>query len=725
MRCPNRPADEAERLRALAEYGLNTGQTVSGLDPIVDMAAQMFDCPAAAVNMIGDDHVFIVSCYGIDEYDPGRDVSFCAHAINQDRVLVVPDATLDPRFHDNPLVEGGFIRFYAGVPILSPTGHALGALCVIDTVPHLQFPPEDQRRLKELAKLAADRLELRRLEVAAETGAHRLEASAATSPNAIVCFDGDARITAWNAAAAAMFGWTQAEALGRPLDLIVAEDERETVHAGIARVLAGGVPREEGTALIALRRDLERFPVELHWSRWLEGDRMHFGAIIRDMTEKRREEDALHHLANYDTLTGIPNRNLLYHQITRTLAEGAALSLIVTDLEGFRDINNTLGHDAGDRVLLIVAERIRQAIPANALLARIGGDEFATLLPNASDPVPLGEIAHRINAALAEPIEIDGNEVRIAGNCGMAIAPRHGETAEDVMSSANLALFQARSEMGRGGTCLFHPALRADAVARRMYEAELHRAFERGEFALFYQPQMLLADNSLAGAEALIRWRHPVRGLLAPAAFLPALEAGALADRVGRWILDTACAQVAQWREILPEMRIGVNLFAAQFRGGILPLTVVETLERHGLPPDAIELEITENIILDQQDDVLSQLEALRAAGLALSFDDFGTGFASLTLLRNFPVTHIKIDKSFTQVIHTSPKDQAIVLSLIDLARQLGLKVVAEGVESREDSDFLRAHDCEKGQGYFFGMPVPAALFEEQFLGGAREVMSA
>lgn len=725
MRCPRRPADEAERLSALAEYGLDRVHGLPSLDPIVDMAARMFDCPAAAVNLIGDDHVFLVSRSGINDYEPGRDISFCAHAINQDQVMVVPDARLDPRFHDNPLVESGFIRFYAGVPIVSPEGHALGALCLLDTDPHPQFPFEDQKRLKELAALASDRLELRRLEVASGAGTSKLEASAATSPNAVVCFDAGAKITAINIAAAAMFGREEAEVLGQPLDLLLAEEEREAVDAEIVRVLGGGSPLAEAAALTALRFDGARFPVELHWSRWLESEEMHFGAIIRDMTKKRREEDALNYLANYDTLTGIPNRNLLCRHITRLLEEGEPASLIVTDLEGFRDINNTLGNDAGDLVLHVVAERLQRIIPDKALLARISGDEFATLLSGAGDPMQLCELAKHINATLAEPIMVDVHEVRIAGNCGMAIAPRDGATAEEVMSSANLALFQARNAAGRGSTCLFQPALRSEAVARRMYEAELHRAFERQEFILFYQPQMWLADNRLAGAEALIRWCHPVRGLLAPAAFLPALEAGAMAECVGRWILDTACAQAAEWREREPDFRMSVNLFAAQFRDGLLPQMVADALRQHCLPHDAIELEITENTILDRQEEVFAQLSTLRSAGLSLAFDDFGTGYASLNLLRNFPVTHIKIDKSFTQAIHSSQKDEAIVLSLIDLGRQLGLKVIAEGIETRRDRDFLRAHGCERGQGYFFGKPAPAALFEEQFLGGASETMFA
>ncbi|MBO9602020.1 MAG: EAL domain-containing protein [Novosphingobium sp.] len=725
MRCPKISDDEAGRLRALAEYDLSAERGLPSLDPIVDMAAQMLGCPTSAVNMIGEDHVYLISSHGIDEYNDSRDVSFCAHAINQDGVLVVEDATLDVRFHDNPLVLDGSIVFYAGAPIISPSGHALGALCVIDNQPHAEFSQEDRNRLRELAKLASDRLELRRLEAASQAGAKHLQASAETSPNAIIAFDSRSRITAWNAAAAGMFGRAAEEAIGQSIDVLIAPADLPRIRDGIRRVLGGGQPASAGTELSGLRRNGDSFPGELHWSRWLEGDQMHFGAIIRDMTEKRRERDALYRLANYDTLTGMPNRNLLARQINQALDDDRALALTVIGLDGFRDINNTLGHAAGDRVLRIAAERIALAVPETALVARIGGNEFAVLLPDERDPLRMNEAAHAINEALAEPIVVDGHEVRIVGNCGMALAPDHGASVEEAMASANLAVFQARAG-GPGGVALFHPRLRAEAVARRMYDAELHRAFERSEFVLFYQPQVNLADLSLAGAEALIRWRHPTRGLLAPMAFLPALESGVLAAPVGQWILETACAQAAEWRKLVPDFRLSVNLFAAQFRDGALPQLASDTLAGYSLPPGAIEFEITENIILDRQDAVLAQLDDLRDGGFSLSFDDFGTGYASLNLLRNFPVSAIKIDKSFIQVMNSSPKDRAIVLSLIDLARQLGLQVVAEGVESARDRDFLAAQACDKGQGYLFGMPVPAALFEEQFLGsGGRAARRA
>nr|WP_260394993.1 EAL domain-containing protein [Sphingobium lignivorans] len=714
VRCPSQTEDEEGRLRALADYGLRPGVVLPSLDAIVEIAARMFDVPVAAVNMIGSDHVFLPASVGIGVCDDRREVSFCAHAINQDEVLVIEDALLDVRFHDNPLVRDGIIRFYAGVPLRTRSGHALGALCVIDSEPRAAFSRQDSARLRDLASLVLDKLELRRLEVSATSIPPRLEASAAISPNAVICFDPESRITAWNEAAATMFGYQAAEIDGRPLDLLVAEDERAMVHKGVDLILAGAPPSNVGTDLTAVRANGDRFPVELYWSRWYEGDRMHFGAIVRDMTDQRRERDALYHLANFDTLTGLPNRNLLHQRAAEAIRRASGAALILTDLDGFKDVNDTLGHGAGDAVLQVVTQRLLGLVPPGSTAARVGGDAFAVLLVEDCDPLRLARLAREIGAAIAEPIVVEGHEVRIAASSGLAVAPDHGETVEELTSSADLALFQAKSG-GRGRACLFIPALRAEAVARRRYEAELHRAVERSEFVLFYQPQIRLGDGALAGAEALIRWKHPERGLLAPAAFLPALESGALAARVGSWILRTACAQAASWRCDQPDFKISVNLFAEQFRTGSLVQDVHEALTANDLPAEALELEITENIILDQQEVVLRQLRELRKLGVALSFDDFGTGFASLNMLRTCPVTHLKIDKSFTQSIHRSQQDQAIVLSILDLAQKLGLEVVAEGVEKKADARFLREHGCTKGQGYHFGRPVPAAVFGELF----------
>lgn len=611
MRCPSRTEDETSRLQAISDYGLHL-ERATNLDPVVQIAARMFGCPIAAVNIIGDTEVFLASSFGISDYERSRDYSFCAHAILQEEVMVVEDAADDPRFHDNPLVTEGLIRFYAGVPLRVRSGHALGALCIIDGAPHTHFANADRMRLKELASFVMDKIELRRLE------------RAATAPP-------------------------------------VTEPEIEPA-----------------------------------------------------------DREVLQKLANYDSITGLPNRNLLQKRFEAAMEDLHAPSLIITDLDGFTDINHTLGHEAGNRALRLIAERLVKVMPEDASVFSIANAEFATLVLGDRDPPSLDELARNINAAIVQPMAIEGHEVRIAGNCGAAHAPDHGRTFDELLSSANLALLHARS-IGRGGSFMFMPALRTEALARRMQEAELHRALERNEFALFYQPQFRLADDTLVGAEALIRWKHPTRGLLPPAAFLGALENGLLAVDAGKWILETACAQAVAWRRRNPSFRMSVNLFAAQLRTGDLPEVVTRTIEALGLPPHALELEITENIALSQQHSALSQLEVLKRLGIALSFDDFGTGHASLNLLRDYPITSIKIDKSFTQVVQTSPKDRAIVKGVIGMAQDLGLRVVAEGIESSADCDYLRALGCDKGQGYFFGKPVPADLFAERYLARPEE----
>ena len=715
MRCPSAIPDEEGRLNALAEHGLSAGIAVPSLDPIVDIAVRLFGVPAAAANMIGSDHVFFAASAGIGDCDMGRDVSFCAHAITQDEVMVVEDARIDPRFHDNPLVQGGNVRFYAGVPLRSPSGHALGALCIIDSEPRAGFGQEDRTRLRDLGRMASEKLELRRLAVANDGAPSEFAAIAATSPYAVICFDTERRITAWNPAAVDMFGYAAGEAMARDIALLIPDHELARVQEAMARVLGGGAPpTKETSRLTARRKDGSLFPAELSWSHWRLGDELHFGAIVQDVTDRVEQADALHQLANFDSLTGLANRNLLHTKGAAALQGKGPAAMITIDLDGFKDVNDTLGHAVGDAILQETGLKLVEAVPADATVARVGGDEFAILLPGIGDPLRVAAMAEEVIAAIARPILVDGHEIRIAGSCGLALAPQHGETVEMLLGSADLALFQAKTG-GRGRWLLYMPTLRAEAVARRMYDAELHRAVERDELRLHYQPLVRLADGALEGAEALIRWQHPIRHLLPPSAFLPALEGGPLAATVGAWVLDQACAQARIWRQADPTFRISVNLFAAQFRADDLPALVAETLVRHDLPASALKLEITENIVLDRVALVLPQLEAIRALGVALAFDDFGTGYASLNLLKNYPISHLKIDKSFVQAMQDSPHDRAIVTSLIDLSHQMDLQVIAEGIETEAQRIFLRGQGCEEGQGYLFGRPMAADLFAEKF----------
>ncbi|MDE1918326.1 MAG: EAL domain-containing protein [Sphingomonadales bacterium] len=708
-------------MRALAEYQINPAQGLPALAPIVDMAARLFDCSGAAVNMIGDTSVTLIASQGIGQCDLSRDLSFCAHAINQDGVFLVADATTDARFHDNPLVRGGFIRFYAGVPLRAPSGHALGALCVVDEQPRKGFAIMDRQRLIQLAEMAADKLELRRLEVASV--ARRFSASAIPSPSAIISCDGDGQVTGCNAAAAELLGWSMMDLSAAPIEMVFAPADRAQIRDSIARLLTGAMPMTEGDVLMAQRRDGGFNPVELHWSSWTEDGRSQVGLILRNANADQSERDALYRLANFDAVTGLPNRNLLWRHLEESFAARRAFSMILITLEGFADVNNTLGRTLGDRVLRHVAQRLRSALPHATLIARKGGVKFAALLPS-RDPILLGAAARSIQSAIAVPLVLDGHDLHLASFAGMAIAPDHASCPDDLVGNAELALGQAASG-GRETALLFLPQMRAQAIARRQMETELHHAFELGQFTLHFQPQVRLRDGHVTGAEALIRWQHPVHGLLMPAAFLTSLDNSVLAEAVGGWVLDRACAQLAQWRRFHSAFTISVNLSLAQLRRGHLPEIVAGLLREHDLPPECLELEITENIILDRHEDILAQLEQIRDSGVKLSFDDFGTGFASLNLLRNYPVSHIKIDKGFTCLVGTSAADRAIVKGVITMARDLGLEVTAEGVESQTIAVYLQGLGCDKGQGFFFGKPCSADCFAELYLNPTGLIASA
>jgi diguanylate cyclase (GGDEF)-like protein/PAS domain S-box-containing protein len=632
--------------------------------------------------------------------------------------MVVPDATLDERFYDNPLVTGPTnLRFYAGIPLMSPEGHAIGALCVIDGQPHRDFSEEDCERLRELAKMAADRLELRRIEIAAQQVRRRSsEALTEDQPTAVVRFDEGRDVVAWNDAAAALYGYEPSEGPGRAFDSLFPERERAVLRQLVSRTEAGSVDEPSMLAeLHGLRKDGTEFLLGLSLTCLRMNAGLTFNAHLQDLTALRREEQALQRLANIDMLTRLPNRACFYRRVEETLTLALPAAVVMVDLDGFKDVNATLGHAVGDRILCEVARRLEKAVRPDDTVARISGDGFAILLPECDCIGQAKDVAHAVIANMAEPIDIDGNEVRLSVSCGVAIAPLHAQEALELIGNADLALLKAKG-IGHGQSFVFASSVRNEALARRLYNLELHRAVSDGEFVLFYQPQVRLADGSLAGAEALIRWLHPQHGLLSPAAFLPALEEGALAVSAGTWILDEACAQAAQWRRNgAKDFRVGVNLFGAQLRADDLDSQVVSTLERHGLPPQAIELEVTENIVLDGDDLVLESLQRLRKHGVGIAFDDFGTGYASLSLLKRFPLSRIKIDRSFVQGMLESERDASIVRALLDLARSFGLVTIAEGVETEGQRDSLHRLGCEEGQGYLFGRPLPALQFAELF----------
>ena len=509
-------------------------------------------------------------------------------------------------------------------------------------------------------------------------------------------------------------GYTPEELIGRSGAEFVYPEDLEATRREMRQAREGNVTRNFETRYVHKQGRV----VALSWSGvWSEPEQKHF-FVGRDMTERKLAEEQLWQLAHLDQLTGLSNRLTLHSDLGELLATGPhPTGIALFDLDGFKDVNDTLGHSMGDRLLQEVAGRFREATQGCAArIYRVGGDEFAMVIPEAADA---NIVLHLIDAVLervAGRFEINGHRVFVGASAGISFAPRDGSDVERLMSNADLALYDAKAAGGRTYR-LFVPALREKAQARRALDNALRRAYAENEFVLHYQPQLRLSDGKVVGAEALLRWKHPERGLLAPGAFIEALTQSPVALDVGRWILRTACAHAADWRARGRSIRVGVNLFPAQFNEGTL-LTDVETaLQQTGLPPEALELEITENIALQHNEGILAPLRAIRALGVGLAFDDFGTGYGSLSCLTKFPLSRIKIDQSFVRKIGDRPslEDTAIVRSIIVLASNLGLEVTAEGVELLAQAEFLRAEKCAEAQGFYYARPLPLREFGEFF----------
>jgi diguanylate cyclase (GGDEF)-like protein/PAS domain S-box-containing protein len=536
------------------------------------------------------------------------------------------------------------------------------------------------------------------------------------SPVAIACSDPDDRIILWNRAAEQIFGYAAPEMLGRRGMLIPPQKEAEAKTL-FRLASTGETVRDVETTRRRKDGSLVDVKIALGPVYDLDGTVQGVARAYEDITERKRAENQLRRIAHYDQLTRLPNRVSLQKQLERLLTEkerSAPIALALLDLDGFKEVNDTFGHSTGDQLLIEVGQRLIAATEDGTDIEkvyRLGGDEFVILMPGGGDPCAIVELVDTALQRLAQPFQINDHVLHIGGSAGIAIAPNDGLCADELISNADLSLYQAKSAGGR--VCrLFIPAFRAQTLAQRGLGLELRRAFEDNEFELYFQPQIRLADHAIVGAEALIRWHHPVRGIVAPGAFIETLAKSAIALDVGRWIIRTACQRATTWRSMgLPISRIGVNLFPAQAHDQALLIDVEDALRDSGLPPDALELEITENAAFNDGDPS-PPLQRLHEMGVKLAFDDFGTGYASLNYLTRFPVSRIKIDRCFVAKITEDTSDATIVRSLIAMAHNLGLKVIAEGVETDAQAAFLSKEGCEEAQGFLYSKPLPSLEFE-------------
>jgi len=432
-----------------------------------------------------------------------------------------------------------------------------------------------------------------------------------------------------------------------------------------------------------------------------------------DITERREVEARIAHMAGHDALTGLPNRTLLRERLGRAIAAGATpgggmTAVLCLDLDRFKEVNDTLGHPVGDALLQSAAGRLRGCARRKDIVARLGGDEFAVVLVAPSGtPAGAAGFAGRAVQALAEPFQIEGHQLLVGASIGIAVAPADGTDPDTLLRRADMALHRAKAE-GRATWRFFEPALDAQLQERRVLEADLRRAMQEGRFELHYQPLFRTPSGRISGVEALLRWRRPDGGLVSPADFVPIAEETGLIVPIGDWALRTACAEVARWPSA-DSLSIAVNLSPAQFRRGDLVGSVRAALEASGLPPRRLELEITETILLEDDQATLATLRRLRALGVRVAMDDFGTGYSSLGYLQRFPFDKIKIDKVFVQEMVRSPNSMAIVRAVASLGATLGVTITAEGVETPEQLALLREIGCGEAQGFLLGRPQPGA----------------
>ncbi len=436
------------------------------------------------------------------------------------------------------------------------------------------------------------------------------------------------------------------------------------------------------------------------------------GAAV-DITERKRAEERIRHLAHHDQLTDLPNRALLQDRLRQALAlahrGGSRVGLLLLDLDCFKDLNDTLGHPAGDWLLRAVADRLGAAIRPSDTLARLGGDEFAVVQPGLDGPEGAAALAQRLIDTLVAPFPLEAQEVHVSASVGVAVFPEHSKHADGLVRKADLALYRAKQD-GRGRSRFFEPAMDAEVQARRRLERELRRALKRDEFTLHYQPQVNLMTDRVESVEALVRWRHPERGLVLPGEFIPAAEASGLIRPLGAWVLAEACRQARAWRDAGLELVIAVNLSPAQLRHDGMLSEIDGALRGSGLDPRWLELEITESLLLELSEGATDcTLCGLIARGIRLALDDFGTGYSSLASLRRLPVSKIKIDRSFVRDIGRDPEDEAVVQAMVSLGHALGKRVVAEGVENEVQLAFLRRLGCDAAQGFLLARPMTAA----------------
>jgi diguanylate cyclase (GGDEF)-like protein/PAS domain S-box-containing protein len=573
-------------------------------------------------------------------------------------------------------------------------------------------------------------IERRMMEEALFVEKERAQVTLDSIGDAVICTDITGKITFLNVMAEKMTGWAREEASGRPMAevfRILDSTSHETTPNPTEIEVGENRTVHLPSNCVLIRRDGFEIPIEdsvapIHNR---QGNATGAVVVFRDVSAARAMALQMTHSAQHDFLTGLPNRMLLNDRVNQAIVlaprHNKKVAVLFLDLDGFKHINDSLGHPIGDKLLQSVAKRLVACVRGSDTVSRQGGDEFVVLLSEVELSEDPAITARRMLEAVAEPHPIDQHDLHITTSIGLSIFPDDGPDAVTLIKNADTAMYQAK-ENGHQSYQFFKPAMNVRAVQRQSIEESLRRALERREFTLHYQPKVNLRTGEITGAEALIRWAHPIRGMVPPSDFIPIAEDCGLIVPIGNWVLREACQQARAWAEAgLPATTVSVNISAMEFRGDSFLQGVFAILQETALDPACLELELTESVLMKHAGSTESILRALRARGVRLAVDDFGTGYSSLSYLRKFPIDALKIDQSFVRQIATAPGETTIVTAVISMGRSLGLRVIAEGVETQKELAFLQAHQCDEAQGYYFSRPILPEHFAKLLKTGVKE----
>jgi diguanylate cyclase (GGDEF)-like protein/PAS domain S-box-containing protein len=707
------------RHRVVNRAGTVTAVAEALFDDLTRQAAEACGTSIAAMSLVESGHRWFKSRGSISAAQTPLAVQLCSEAIRSLEGLVLPDISRDGRF---PAGAGsGGLRFFAGVTILTSRSGAIGTLSVMDPAPREEAGGVLET-LRELAREAGRQFDIRMggqevLANVARTKPFPDEEDAPAEPEFRHLVEQapvgtyviqDERYRYANPKLGEILGYAPGELAGAEIAPLVAEADRAAVLARVRALLVGQGPGPY--SFRAIRKDGEFVDVEVHESATEFDGRPALIGTLLNITDRKRAEAQAAERAFVDPLTRLPNRARFLERLETELAQSRRynrkLAVLHVDLDGFKFVNDNWGHGAGDRLLQSLALRLTRGVREVDTIARIGGDEFLILVPDLRESGDMSRFAQKLLSLLGRPVELDESTLQVTASVGVATYPDDGQDAEALLRNADAAMYRAK-DIGGNNFELCTPELTAMAVEKLELQNGLRLALDRNEFLLHYQPLVSLGSGRIVGFEALVRWQHPQKGFLPPLTFIPMAEETGLILPLGEWVLRAATKQLKTWLDTGIGLRISVNFSAKQFRERSLVHTVESAISKAGLEPRHLEVEITESIAMEGAEIVVANLNLLRSMGVGIAIDDFGTGYSSMSYLKSFPITSLKIDRSFVTDLAANPADAGIVRAIVEMAHGSSLSVIAEGVETQDQFQLLQKYGCDEMQGYWVSRPLP------------------